>query len=90
MQEAANSGGLKKILPTYRLPPAAVATSAPFVVVAAPTATHVAVPISVTATSKNNRVIGIAKPGVSCGVKHRGGGQYRHCRECAGDDADQQ
>jgi hypothetical protein len=46
--------------------------------------------VTMSATRKNDRVIGIAEQRVRRGARHRRGGKCRHCGECAGSKADQQ
>jgi hypothetical protein len=49
-----------------------------------------AIPMTVSAMSKNNRVVGIAEQGISCRARHRRGSKCRHRGQCTGGKADQQ
>lgn len=64
-----------------------MAASAPTIVMPAAAMAHMAVPM---AMDQNNRTIVISNQCVCRRPRHRRGGQNRHCRECAGGDADQQ
>jgi hypothetical protein len=89
MKEAANGGGLKKCRLVYRLPPTAMATSAPAIVVTVTAAPHV-VAVSMTSTSKDNRAVRTFDQRVRTGARHCRSRQRRHRRERTGCDAYQQ
>jgi hypothetical protein len=90
MKKAASWGGLKQWCLAYRLPPTAMATSSPTVVVTATAASHVVAAMSVTSTSKNNLAIRTRDQRVRRSQRHCRSGQDRHSRECTGGDAYQQ